>query len=402
MYYEAAVLDGIRPHGKLWETLMIDAADAFELTEEDERVLKHIIYVTFHGRVSIDEAVDKFTAEDWLEAEMIDPMDQEDEESFGEAIMLNKAAQALYDFKNGVKSRFMFGYDFTNSGLLMAGVSFKSEKMMTAGNIYGFDDVVDSHTAFGAAYDLDLSRKDIKSIHMGLMHGSAMQSIAKTITETVGREVTLEEVLEYNEKAYGKAVTNIPKIADWGTQIVGNEQTTLRWTMPDGFSAASRAYLKGVPVLVYVASGSHKEGYTSHIIVTDMPWIEDSKGFPVYGKEVMVGGTVYEVEQKKRGLFASITHAVDAYMLRHIGNEVIDSGRPMLFKHDDFITPPGALSTVKQGAKHVFHEMYRDNLYQEAINEIAARSPYDLEPLELVVDDGLDRIEQSDNFLMPG
>jgi len=365
-------------------------------------VLKHIIYVTLHGRVSIDEAHELFSAEDWLEAEMIDPMDQETEEAFGEAIMLNKASQALYDYKNGVKSRFMFGYDFTNSGLLMSGVSFRSEKMMTAGNIYGFGDVVDSHTAFGAAYDLDLSRKDIKSIHMGLMHGSAMNSIANTISDVLGRKVTLDEVLGYNEKAYGKAVINIPKIAEWGTKIVGNEQTTLRWTMPDGFSAASRAHLKGVPVRVYSASGSHKEGYTSHIIVTDMPWIEDSKGFPVYGREVEVGGVVYDVEHKKRGLIASLTHSIDSYMLRHIGNRVIDSGRPMLFKHDDFITPPGALGIVKEAAKQVFHEMYRDNLYQEAINEIAARSPYELEPLELIVDDGADRIGESDNFLMPG
>ena len=402
MYYEAAVLEGMRPHGKLWETLMIDAAKPFELTEDDERVLKHIIYVTLHGRVSVDEAVARFTAEDWLEAEMIDPMDQAEEDDFGEAIMLNKAAQALYDYKNGVKSRFMFGYDFTNSGLLMAGVSFRSEKMMAAGNIYGFADVVDSHSAFGAAYDLDLSRKDIKSIHMGLMHGSAMQSIAKTISETLGRKVTLDEVLEYNEKAYGKAVINIPKIAEWGTKIVGNEQTTLRWTMPDGFSAASRAYFKGVPVRVYVASASHKEGYTSYIIVSDMPWIEDSKGFPIYGKEVEIGGAVYPVEQKKRGLFASLTHGIDAYMLRCVGNQVIDSGRPILFKHDDYIAPPSAVNIVKAASKEVFHELYRDNLYQEAINEIAANSPYELEPLELIVDEGADRIEESDNFLMPG
>ena len=171
MYYEAARLDGIRPHGKLWETLMIDAAVPFDLTEEDERVLRHIIYVTLHGRVSVDEANDKFSFEDVLEAQLIDPFEQEDEATFGEAILLNKAYQALTDYQNGNTSRFMFGYDFTNSGLLMSGVSFRSEKMMDAANIGGSDQVVDSHTAFGDAYDIDLDRKDIKSIHMGLMHG---------------------------------------------------------------------------------------------------------------------------------------------------------------------------------------------------------------------------------------
>lgn len=401
MYYEAAVLEGMRPHGKLWETLMIDSAVAYELTEADERVLKHIIYVILHDRVSIDEANEKFSLEDLLNAETVDPMEQNNEEGFGEAILLNKAAQAIMDFRNGIPSRFMFGYDFTNSGLLMSGVSFHSGKMMQAGNIAGSDVVVDSHTAFGAAYDLALERKDIKKIHMGLMHGSALESIAQTISQILDTEVTVEDVKAYNEKAYGPAVQNIPFIAEWGTKVVGNKQTTLRWTMPDGFSACSRAYLKGVPVLVYVASSSHKDNYTSYVIVSDMPWVEDRNGFPVYGKEVTVGGVVYEVEQKKRGLFANITHAIDSFMLRHIGEAVLATGKPMLFKHDDFIAMPSSLTDIQIAAKHVFSSMFYENRYQAALDEIVYNSPYDLEPVELIMDDGEFKVWESENFLMP-
>ena len=401
VYYEAAVLEGIRPHGKLWETLMIDSAVDYDLTAEDEKVLKHIIYVILHGRVSVEEANRLFSMEDFLNAEAIDPMEQEDEESFGEAILLNKAAQAIMDYKQGKPSRFMFGYDFTNSGLLMSGVSFRSKEMMAAGNIAGSHDVVDSHTAFGDAFDMDLERKDVKKIHMGLMHGSALKSIAEVISEIHGDNTTEEEVREHVENAYGKSVGNIPFIADWGTKVVGNEQSTLRWTMPDGFSACSRAYLKGVPILTYVASGSHKDGYCSYVIVSDMPWIEDRKGFPVYGKEVTVSGAVYEVEQKKRGLFANITHSIDSYMLRHITSAVLATGRPILLKHDDFIVPPNALSVVRNAAKEVFDEMYHENLYQHALDEIVHNSPYELESVDLVLGDGDCKVWMSDNFLMP-
>ena len=401
VYYEAATLEGIRPHGKLWETLMIDSAVEFDLTEEDESVLKHIIYTTFHGRVSVKEANEKFSLEDFFEAQSIDPMDQENEETFGEAILLNKAAQALKDFKQGVPSKCMFGYDFTNSGLLMSGVSFRSEKMMKAGNIGGEECVVDSHTAFGDAYELPLERSDVKKIHMGLMHGSALQSIANTISTTLGTAVSVDEVHAFNEKAYGAPVDNITRIAEWGTQVIGNEQSTLRWTLPDEFSACSRAYLKGVPVQVYSASASHKEGYTSYVVVSDMPWIEDKNGFPIYGKEVELGGHVYHVEQKKRGLFANMTHGNDAYMLRHVADAVLSSGRPLLLKHDDFIAPPSALGVVQFAAMEIFDEMFEDNLYQSAVDEIVINSPYDLEPIELLVGDGPNTIWESENFLMP-
>ena len=400
-YYESARLDGMRPHGKLWETLMIDAAVPFDLTEDDEKVLKHLIYVTLHGRVSLEEAVDNFTLEDLLEAQAVDPFEAETESDFGEAILLNKCFQALVDYRQGTPSRFMFGYDLTNSGLMMAGVSFKSPEMMMAANMGGASTVHDSHTDFGKGFDVPLERKDIKKIHMGLLHGSALKSIAKVITEQTNVECDETMVREFTHKAYGKPVDNITNIAEWGTQIVGNDQSVLRWTMPDKFSACSRAYIKSVPVLVYCASASHKEGYTSRVIVSDMPWVEDKKGYPIYSSEVHLGGMLYHVQAKKRGLYANITHSIDAYVLRKIGDAVLNSGRPMLFKHDDYIAPPSAYFLIKQTAKEAFSELYQHNLYQAACNEIAEHSPYDLEPLELVEGKAFNTVSVSNNFLMP-
>lgn len=408
VYYDAASLEGIRPHGKLWEVLMLDSSVPFDVGSEGEDVLKHLIYVTLHGRVSLEEAVDKFTLEDLLSAESADPMAAEDEDEFGEAILLNKAYQALMDSASGKPSRFLFGYDFTNSGLLMSGVSFRSEEMMKAANIYGSSEVVDSHTLFGAAYDLGtednhcyLERNDIKKIHMGLMHGSMLSSISDLISSVSGREVTVDDVSNFNCKAYGSTVHNITNIADWGTQVIGSNYSTLRWTLPDGFKAASRAYFKGVPVVIYCASGKHKEGYVSHVIVSDMPWAEDSRGYPLYGSEVDIGFKSYPVQQKKRGLFANITHSIDAYMLRCITRAVIDAGYPILLKHDDFIVPPCAVPVVLRAAQLVFEELFESNLFQSAIDEIVKYSPYSIPHLNLEVGNADNYIQKSQNFLMP-
>lgn len=401
MYYEASRLEGIRPHGKQWEVLMIDSAVSFDLTSDDEKVLKHLIYVTLHGRVSLEEAINKFSLEDLLEAQAADPFKAETEEDFGDAILLNKCYKALIDYQQGNTSKFMFGYDLTNSGLMMSGVSFKSPHMMMASNTGGSSTVHDSHTDFGKGFDVPLKRKDIKKIHMGLLHGSALKSIAKVIQQET--EVECDEVMvrKFIHKAYGKSVDNITNIADWGTKIVGNEQSVLRWTMPDGFSACSRAHLKSVPILVYCASASHKEGYTSRLIVSDMPWVEDKNGYPIYSGDVQMGGMTYHVEAKKRGLFANMTHAIDAYVLRQVFEAVYSTGRPMLLKHDDYIVPPSAYFTVIETAKKAFNELFNNNLYQAACNEIAQHSPYDLEPLELVEGKAYNTVSQSANFLMP-
>lgn len=402
IYYDAAVLDGMRPHGKLWETLMIDSAEPFELTEEDCRVLRHIIYVNIHGRVNFEHAMKNFAMEDLFYAECVDPMEAQDEKEFGKFLLLNKAAKALQQFIDNEPSTFMFGYDFTNSGLMMAGLSFHSKEMMKSANLGNHKTVHDSHTDFGKAYGLELDRDTVKELHTPLLHGSTNKTLVNILNKHLGEDAVDEKlVAEANEKAYGDCVRNISTIADWGTLVVGNRQSVLRWTMPDNFKAASRAYMEGVPVQCYAASARHKEGYNMYVVVSNMPLVEDSNGYPIYDKDTQLDGVSYPVKVHKRGLFADITHANDAYVLRCVVTQLRRAGRPFLLKHDDYIVPPGAMHIVKQAAQGAFGTLYRNNMYKSAMEEIAANSPYDIEVPTLCRGDARNTAVASENFLMP-
>ncbi len=405
-YYDASTLEGIRPHGKECETLMLDSAIPFTLTEEDERILKHIIYVNIHGRATIAKAVKKFGLGDLFFAEAVDPLQTTTQKELGTAIKLNKAAQALYDYKNGVQSTFMFGYDFTNSGLMMAGNCFHSKEMMKSANLGGLKTVFDSHTEFGVAYGLDLPRDEVKKLHTALLHGSTAEGIQKAIAAIYIKEgkegvITTRMVEDANEKAYGSCIRNIDAIAEWGTIAVGNRQCVLRWTMPDGFKAASRAHLVGVPVRIYCASARHKEGYCSYTVVKDMPLVEDKNGFPIYDKNTELDGVHYPVKVKKRGLFANITHSIDAYVLRCVVSALRKAKRPFLLKHDDYIVPPGAQAIVLKASQDAFRLLYDHNVYQNAMEEIARYSPYGLEVPKLLMGKARNTAAVSENYLMP-
>jgi len=402
VYYDAAVLEGIRPHGKLWETLMIDSAEPFKLLGDDERVLKHLIYVTLHGRVTIDKANEKFSDLDYFAASECNPLDAVDEKAFGEAILLNKAATALDDYAADRSSTFMFGYDFTNSGLMMAGLSFHSKEMMKAANLGNHKTVYDSHTEFGKAFGIDLPRKEVKKIHTALLHGGTNKTLLEQIVQHLPEGTYTESfVQEATERAYGECVRNITSIADWGTIAVGNRQSVLRWTMPDGFKACSRAHMEGVPVRCYSASARHKEGYTAYTVVSNMPLVEDKNGFPVYDKNTELDGVPYKVKVKKRGLFANLTHSIDAYVLRCVVKKLVANRRPFLLKHDDYIVPPGAQSIVKQAAQKAFDTLYRVNMYQKALEEIAEHSPYGLLLPQLHTGSAKNTASVSSNFIMP-
>lgn len=402
VYYDAAVLEGIRPHGKLWETLMIDAAEPFDLTEDDARVLKHLIYVTLHGRATIDNANKKITDTDLLVAAQRNPMHAETEKEFGETILLNKAAMALEQYKHGEQSSFMFGYDFTNSGLMMAGLSFHSKEMMKAANLGNHKTVYDSHNEFGKAFGLDLPRDRVKKMHTALLHGGTNRALLEQIEAVLGEGAyTLDQVQQANESAYGACVRNITAIADWGTIVAGNRQSVLRWTMPDGFKAASRAHMEGVPVRCYAASARHKEGYTTYVVVSNMPLVEDKNGFPIYDKDTHLDGVPYPVKVKKRGLFANLTHSIDAYVLRRVVEMLRQHKRPFLLKHDDYIVPPGAQYIVKHAAQDAFQTLYHINVYDKALDEIVEHSPYELEKPHLHMGTAKNTASVSENFIMP-
>ena len=402
VYYDAAALDGMRPHGKLWETLMIDAAEPFDLTEEDVKVLKHLIYVNIHGRASMENAIKLFSTEDLLFAQFADPLKADTEKELGKFILLNKAAEAVQQYTDGEQSTFMFGYDLTNSGLMMAGLSFHSKEMMKAANLGNHKTVYDCHTEFGNAYNLDLDRDTIKELHTPLLHGSTNKTLATILNSHLGEgAVTEDQVVEANEKAYGLCVRNISTIADWCSNVVGNKQSILRWTTPDGYKASSRAYLEGVPVRCYAASARHKEGYCSYVVVSNMPLVEDSKGYPIYDKNTELDGVHYPVKVHKRGLFADITHGNDAYVLRCIIHELRVAKRPFLLKHDDYIVPPGAQCIVKAAAQEAFKSLYSQNVYKTALEEIAEHSPYYPPVPYLYKGNARNTASASSNFIMP-
>jgi hypothetical protein len=401
-YYEAATLAGMCPHGKLWETLMIDSAEPFDLTEDDREVLKHIIYVNIHGRTTMANALKAFTVEDLFYAESVDPMTATTEKEFGRLLLLHKASIALKQYADGEQSTFMFGYDFTNSGLMMAGLSFHSKEMMKSANLGNHKTVHDSHTDFGKGYGLDLDRDTVKEVHTPLLHGSSIKTLVKILNSHLGEGAVDEaKVSEANEKAYGLCVRNIGTIADWGALVTGNRQSILRWTMPDSYKAASRAHMEGVPIECYAASARHKEGYCLYVVVSNMPLVEDNNGYPIYDKNTQLDGVSYPVKVHKRGLFADLTHSIDAYVLRCVVRALRAAGMPFLLKHDDYIVPPRAMHIVKAAAQEAFNELYKVNMYSEALKEIAEFSPYNPGIPTLYMGDARNTAGVSENFLMP-
>lgn len=389
-------LEGMRPQGKLWETLMIDSAEAYHLDESELGVLKQVIYNTLSGERVTIKAAELFLTDEMVDMALeIDPMEVEEEEAFGEALLLLKAARALRDAQEGLPTHYMFGFDFTNSGLIMAGLSFKSPEMMECGNIHGRYDVVDAHGNFGRAFDLDMSRKDIKKVHMPLLHGATLQGLRKRVHEITGKDISIKEIRQKLVDAYGQCVSNLTDIADWGVQIVDNNQTEFSWSMPDGFTAWHRAYFEAVSMQITVPSAhpDHPSGKTTHRIISDMPYRWNNRGQSYH---MDTGET-----PKVRGLYAAITHAIDAFVLRFIVDNLLEWGRPVLLKHDDYMIHPSDHARLFELAREIFHELFQVNLYQEAINQIAATAVSKPPALTVMTGNADNLIDQSESFLMP-
>ena len=400
-YYDASRLEGARPQGSLGEVLMIDSAVPFILNEDDAEVLRHIIYVTLHGRTSIENANKKFSDKDLETAINADPLSAEKLGEFDELLLLRKAGEAYRDYLAGEPNHSLFGLDFTNSGLMMAGVSFHSKEMMKAANLGALKTVHDSHTDFGKAYGLPLERDVVKKMHTALLHGGTERALKAEIEAATDLEISTRQIKEANEAAYGDCVRNITTIADWGTMIVGNNQNILRWTMPDGWRASSEASMDNVPVRITVPSARHKELYSTYVITANMPLKHDRNGVPIFSRETVMDGKKYKVKIKTRGLYANITHSIDAFVLRTIVQALHDANEPYLLKHDDFIVRPGARSIVVAAAQEAFDVLYHRNVYQEALEEISAHSPYKPLVPSLYTGDARNTASKSVNFLMP-
>jgi len=424
MYYHAN-LEGMRPQGKLWETLMIDSATPYTIDESGYKHLIHILMVTLEGRMTITEAHDRFTDAHLIEAEAIDPMKQDNLEDFGEAILLNKLAMAHEQYMRAEPCYFIFGKDLTNSGVGIAGNAFRSAKMMNAGNYGGTDEAVDSHKAFAIGYGLE--RSVIKSAHTGLLHGSTFNSMADMLRDAIvqpqvkahiekhGLFVSKEaervftkqlvangEGLDYLTTdyvakgaiaSYGSEVLNIDSIASWGGNILTNEDTTLLWTSRDGWKAQSTSYMEKVPLTLYSVSRRAKAGYSTWSLLADMPIIL-AKNKPIFGKEE--GVTV-----KKRGLFANLTHSIDSALLRAVMQYSLDNGYTGMYKHDDYMLPLNAFDGVIEVIQDFMEDVRENCPFTSAMNEIAQNHSRNIKPPKLLVGNAENTIKSSINMIMP-
>ena len=397
MYY-IFQLAGLRPQGKLWETLLIDAAEPKIISDKGADHIKHIIYTVRYGRSSLVKAVTSFTDDDLIWAESVNLLDdslvfvdksRKELDEFGERLLVHKCALALRMYEQGIPCNYIFGKDLTNSGLMMAGAGFNSSKMQVSSNIGGTLIAHDSHMDFAKAYGIEhLPRINIKEVHTALLHGSTNKTLVKELAK-VGTDITLSEAYEDNIKAYGEEVTNIDLIASWGTMSVGNLDNKLKWVTSDGFKASHKAVVPSCTLEFRIASAQTSSGYRTISVQSDMPALFDPKGFPVYD------GT------KTRGLFANITHSYDAALARVIARAIYASGNVCLLKHDDYILTPELFDVVIKCITDYLVELQVSNPYGKALEDIAKYSKYDLEVPELVLGTGTGHISDSVNMLMP-
>ena len=421
MYYHTN-LEGIRPQGKLWETLMIDIATPYIIDENGHDELIHILMVTLKGRMTMEQALDMFEDSHMEEASSINPMEQTTQDEFGEAILLNKLAMAHEQYLRSEPCYFIFGKDLTNSGVGIAGNAFRSAKMMNAGNYGGTDEAVDSHTSYATGYGLE--RNLIKSAHTGLLHGSTFKSMADMLKDTIVQKkvdaheqangefrtyededtfkaevlstldyLTTQYVKDASIKSYGAEVLNIDAIASWGGDIVDNENTTLLWTTTDGWKSQSTAYMERVPLTIYSVSTKSKSGYSTWSLTSDMPLIT-ANGQPVYGKD---DGVIV----KKRGLYASITHSSDGTLLRSVIRHALAKNYAGMYKHDDYMLPLNAFKGVRDVVRNFMEEVRANNPYESALKEIAESHTRNIKVPSMLIGNAENTIQDSNHFLMP-
>ncbi len=410
--YYYAVVQGFNPHGKLCETLNIDMAEPAYMDEAGVNHVKHIIMTLRHGRISLENAVKRFSEDDLQWAHDQDPLDEDlvfdgtdgPLEELGERMLANKAAEAIVLYENGFPCHYMFGKDLTNSGLIVASTSFHSPEMMIPANVGALKTVHDSHGDLNNALGLGLDRKTFKKrISQGLFHGSSLRSIGNVLNElTDSEDYSRNKVAELLKHSYGESIMNIDTIATWGAQAVDSYCTRLRFTAPDGFPASHKAHFKHVPIKIKTPCIYNKKGYSSVTVISSMPLAVDKKGFPIHangeGKGVY---TKNGVEVKVRGLYANMTHTLDAVGMRKVGNHLLDQGATFLLKHDDYMTAPSQFDGLIDLLQEFLTDLYENNYYQQFLDEIGSKHKRLQYVPTLVLGDAKNTAKKSVNFLQP-
>lgn len=359
LYYDFSEV-GINPHGKHFETSLYESAEPYMITEIDEYLYSAVVII--EGRMPHHEAVEKFNAnKDYYLEQLRQPIsDLPSVDELGEWLYNSRLADAIESYYNGTETHFLLSEDATNGGLQHGGIGFHSKEMMIPSNVGGAPEQLDSHgnlqTQLGLA-----SRDTAKKIHQPLLHGSSMVTLASVL------ECSTTEAEAFITKAYGQSVLNIEKIADWGVAIATNNNTSLLWKTRDGFNAQSIAYVETVPLTIKFIAERNKEGWAQIKLHKDMPLLRAANGELVYGgsgkDKLKVGGSV-----KNRGLYANITHSIDATALRDV---IRATGGRGLWKHDNFLVP-GLMKLVRTTYRNALLAEYDFKGYEAAMLDIVA------------------------------
>lgn len=367
LYYFFTQL-GLNPHGGHFETSMFEAYDSYMIKEIEEYLYSAVVLID--GRMPHHIAVDKYNANPEHYQAQLRRTDLTKKLECGRiipdhgGILYNtRLADAIQSYYNGEETNFLLGEDATNGGLQHGGIGFHSEGMMVPSNVGGAPEQRDSHGDLQTRLGLD-SRDTAKDIHQPLLHGSSMATVAKVLG------IAVRETEEMLQIAYGKEVFNIESIANWGVAAANNDNTTLCWKTADGFNAQSIAYVETVPLNLRALSDSTDKGWTQILIQKDMPLLLDRQGRPVYGKttpkDKKSGGDV-----KVRGLYANITHSIDATALRNIIRAMHKIGKGGLWKHDNFLVP-GNMELVRHTYRDSLLVEFDLKLYDQALADIVS------------------------------
>lgn len=391
LYYELKEL-GFNPHGKTFETSLYELAEPRFITKGGYEDLAYSAATIIDGRMAHYIALEKFQAD---EAYYLDALRTESDD-MGKDLYNSRLAQAIEDYHSETPSHFLLGEDATNGGLQHGGIGFKESKMMIPANVGGSAHQEDSHGNLQKLLNLP-TRQDAKDVHQPLLHGSSLKTVAKVIGKT------LAETKNMLVEAYGNSVMNIPAIAEWGTAVVDNYQTSLMWNTVDGFKAQSIAYTESVPLILYAMSSSNKSGYTQITIHRDMPLIQDAKGQPIYGS---VGEDKSQGKSNKlRGLYANGTHSIDATGLRTVMRDGEKSGECQIdgiWKHDNFLVHPNDMAAVRAAYKKALIVEHEESLYDSMLQQIANNcKTKPMVPTLIKGNAPVEMIEESHYFLAP-
>ena len=358
MYYDFSEV-GINPHGKQFETCLFESAEPYMIENIDEYLYSAVVIID--GRMPHHEAIDKFNAnKDYYMEQLRKPLsDIPSVDELGEWLYNTRLADAIESYYNGTETHFLLSEDATNGGLQHGGIGFHSKEMMIPANVGGAPEQLDSHGNLQQLLGL-ASRDTAKEIHQPLLHGSSMNTLAGVL------DCSVMEAEAFITKAYGKSVLNIEKIADWGVAVATNNNTSLLWKTRDGFNAQSIAYVETVPLTIRFIAERNAQGWGQLLLHKDMPLLRSAKGELVYGggsakDKAKVGGKV-----KNRGLYANITHSIDATALRDV---IRATGGRGLWKHDNFLVP-GTMTTVRRAYREALLAEYDFKGYEAAMIDI--------------------------------